>query len=524
MNKTQAKLPFLKFALIPCLIPAMLVSLAADTLTWTGDAGNGNWSNTDNWSPAQAPAAGDSLIFNNNVQTTQTATIVALTDLTWGTSAGVFNISGGSLTLNQSGGGLFNNSGLSQTLGSPLILGGGTTDTQTIDAGTGGFVLGGGTTIIRFRRSTTFNGTGGTSISGNLQLRNSPTFTISEGTVALHSTLSDETATANTLGKAGEGTLELLAANTFGGNFFLNGGTVVAGNNGAFGLGSFLVGSSGGTVGTLRSVNGEDRTFPNNVTLQRTLHVEGGGVLTFDGDSGNFGSSPLVIIEAGTTLRVNSDMSGTSLVTKQGDGAFILAGDNSGHSGSITSQAGLLELVNSTGTGAGTGNLTLFAGATLAGDGLSGNSAVTMNGTLSPGANGGQDEGTLTFNPTAGNKVAFGSTSRLELQSGDRIAFDSAGDWLSFASGAELHLLESSWLTGWNTFVLNIDTLPDNIASNLSLSQASIDAGFALDTITPFRIDGTDLQLNLTAIPEARTVLFVLTMVAGALLLRRRRA
>lgn len=520
MNKTQAKLPFLKFALIPCLIPTMLASLAADTLTWTGDAGNGNWSNTGNWSPAQTPATGDSLIFNNAVQTTQTAVSVALNSVTWGADAGAFTVSGGTLTLNQSGGGLTNNSGLTQSVSSNLTF---QSNLQTLDHGSGSLVLGGSGSTININQSLTFEGSGNTSMTGTLVLGTTATFTVNDGTFSLNSPM-DASSPAFFI-KAGVGTMEFLAANTFSGNFTFNVGGVVIGHDSALGTGNLLMGTST-AARTLTSANGEDRNLANGITLRRALTVEGGGTITFSGATGSLVTSPNVTVGENTTFRIENDLSNSTStnLTSGGTGTLVLAGDNSGHGGNTTIQGGTLELANTSGAGAGVGILTLQPAATLTGDGLSGNSAVTMNGILSPGANGGQDEGTLTFNPTAGNKVAFGSTSRLELQSGDRIAFDSAGDWLSFASGAELHLLESSWLTGWNTFVLNIDTLPDNIASNLSLSQASIDAGFALDTITPFRIDGTDLQLNLTAIPEARTVLFVLTMVAGALLLRRRRA
>lgn len=499
---------------------AMTLS-AQSSLEWTGSAGTGEWSTGGNWSPQQVPATGDSLLFNNAVQTTQNATAVTLESMTWGTDAGSFTVSGGNLTFNVADGGLFNQSSQTQAVSSTFMMF--TSNPQTVDNGNESFFLGGETTTrIRFRSDMIFDGAGNTSISaGALEIRFNPTFTVNNGTVTVNSTLADETATANTFTKAGEGTLELLAANTFGSNFFLNGGTLVVGHDNAFGNGTFLMGSSGGTVGTLRSADGLDRIFPNNVTLQRTLIVEGGGTLTFDGATGTFGSSPVVNIDAGTALRVNSNMSGTSLVTKQGEGDFILAGDNSSHSGNVTIQGGTLELANSTGAGAGTGTLTVFAVAALSGDGFSGNSAVTMNGTLAPGANGGQDEGTLSFDLGAGNKLSFGTLSTLALQAGDRIAFATPGDWLDFSSGAELDLSGGDWMVGWNTFANNVDTLPEDIFSNLTLSANSIDMGFMLDAATPFRIHDDNLQMNLSAIPEPSAALTILSVLTVALLRRR---
>lgn len=39
----------------------------AATLTWTGEAGDGKWSTPGNWSPVQAPAKGDSVVFSGDL-------------------------------------------------------------------------------------------------------------------------------------------------------------------------------------------------------------------------------------------------------------------------------------------------------------------------------------------------------------------------------------------------------------------------------------------------------------------------
>lgn len=484
--------------------------LTADTLNWTGNV-NGNWSEANNWNPTQTPDAGDSLIFNNNVQTTQTAFSVALERMTWGASAGAFTISGGFITFNVADGGLFNESGQTQSLSNNFQF---FAASQTVDHGNGSFTLGGAGAFIRFRDNATFNGAGSTSLTaGTLEIRNSPTFTVNDGTVTVNSTISDETATANNFFKAGGGTLELLAANTFGGNFFLNEGTLVVGDNGALGGGSFRMGSVATT--TFRSQGGLDRNFSNVLTMERTLNVEGGGTLTFSGATGTFGSSPVINIEAGTTLRIEHDMSGTSTVNKNQEGRLVLAGDNS-YSGSLFINAGELEIANSSpGAGAGTGTLNIGASALLTGAGFSENATVVINGTLSPGANGGLDEGTLNFDLT--NQMTFGSNSTLALQAGDRIEFASAGDWLNVNSGAAIDLSGTAWSVGWNTFGINVDTLPSNL---WTLTQDSIDAGFTLDNTEAFRISGNDIQFNLATIPEPRAALLIFFGMGLLMLLR----
>ncbi|MBO7687088.1 MAG: hypothetical protein J6V72_11925, partial [Kiritimatiellae bacterium] len=49
---------------------ALSVALPAGTLTWTGgSASSDNFSDSANWSPAQAPASGDTLVFRGETRT-----------------------------------------------------------------------------------------------------------------------------------------------------------------------------------------------------------------------------------------------------------------------------------------------------------------------------------------------------------------------------------------------------------------------------------------------------------------------
>ncbi len=471
----------------------------AAVLTWSGNAGNGNWSSTGNWTTGTAPAAADSLLFNNSTQTTQAATTVALTTLTWGSSAAAHNVSGGTVTFNQAGGGLVNSGTLTQTLASNVTF---ATNAQTIDHGSGVIAVGSSSSTVAVNTNLTFAGTGTTTFTGATTFGATPTLTVNAGTVIFNSTIGESGGSRGLL-KSGTGRLELLGTNTFTGNFTLSAGTVVAGSNAAFGLGSFNLGSGGATVGTLESQGGVDRTFNNNVTLQRTLNVQGGGELTFNGSSGSFGSSPILNIAANTTFRVNNNLTGSSVLNKNGAGKLVFGGSNS-FSGNIFVNAGELEVANTTGAGAGTGTLTVASAATVSGTGRLANGSILMSGTLSPG---GTSDGTLSFALT--DKLTFQSGSVLTLQGGDALSFTTLGNWITVNLGAKLDLSGSGWDVGWNTFALNVNTLPTGIATNWTLTTESLNGGYSLDSTQAFRVSGNELQFNLNTVPEPSSLVMI---------------
>ena len=92
-------------------------------------------------------------------------------------------------------------------------------------------------------------------------------------------------------------------------------------------------------------------------------------------------------------------------LVETGTGSFTLSGANS-YGGGTTVSNGTLLVNNTTGSGTGTGAVTVVAGATLGGSGAIAG-PVTINGTLSPGSAGG-GIGTLTIN---NNLVVNGGAS-----------------------------------------------------------------------------------------------------------------
>jgi autotransporter-associated beta strand protein len=101
---------------------------------------------------------------------------------------------------------------------------------------------------------------------------------------------------------------------------------------------------------------------------------------------------------------------GANTVTKVGTGNWTLTGANTYNGGTVVN-GGTLTVNNTSGSGTGTGSVTVNTGATLAGSGIiSGATTINSGATNSPGNNG---IGTLTVNSSV--TLAAGSTTRIEI-------------------------------------------------------------------------------------------------------------
>jgi fibronectin-binding autotransporter adhesin len=106
--------------------------------------------------------------------------------------------------------------------------------------------------------------------------------------------------------------------------------------------------------------------------------LSGAGSLVTNAATGSF-----VSVDAGLTATVNTIISGTGALFKQGAGTLVLGGDNS-NSGGVSLTAGTIALTSNTGLG--TGTLTFSGGTTLRADAnLSVNNAMALNGQSSIG-------------------------------------------------------------------------------------------------------------------------------------------
>lgn len=158
------------------------------TKTWTGgNATDGAWTRSDNWSPSGAPAAGDDLIFDGSTRLTNNNDISADTSfnsITYAATAGAFVHSGNRITL---AGAVSNDSANTQTIGFAIV----TTAVRAVWCNTESIIISG---II--------SGSGGG------------------------------------INKVGDYTLTLSGANSYTGATTVSHGTLVAGSNSAFGVGS----------------------------------------------------------------------------------------------------------------------------------------------------------------------------------------------------------------------------------------------------------------------------------------------
>jgi fibronectin-binding autotransporter adhesin len=174
-------------------------------------------------------------------------------------------------------------------------------------------------------------------------------------------------------------------------------------------------------------------------------------------------------------------------IVKNGSGTQILTGDNSRSSGSTTINAGVLAVNNTTGSGLGSGSVTVGPSGTLAGSGLiySRTNSLAVSGVLSVGNAGDTTGAALTLTNTGGLLISSGALN-VDLFSGagngDNTGNSAAADVLQAQcpvtlSNATLSVGNPNGLTAWaigdqwkianwnstpmNTFaMLNLPTLP----------------------------------------------------------------
>ena len=200
-------------------------------------------------------------------------------------------------------------------------------------------------------------------------------------------------------------------------------------------------------------------------------------------------------------------------LTKEGTGTLKLSGANT-YTGGTTENTGTLLVNNSSGSGTGTGSVTVVSGATLGGTGsLTG--AVTVTGKIAPGDGGigTLNTGAVTWNGAASAGVNTDWTFNL----GSGTASDKlniTGDFTK-GSGSIFHFDFLGSITEYNkTFTLAQWTGTTSfLASNFSYTNLG---GGSTGT---FVINGKTLQF--TAVPEPTSAIAGLLLGAG--LLRRRR-
>ena len=240
--------------------------------------------------------------------------------------------------------------------------------------------------------------------------------------------------------------------------------------------------STGNTFGSLSPVMQVDGTLQprdaGNTVQIGTLTGSG----TLAGPQSNAGSGDTLYVLGGNhsdslfngNISSNSAVAGSETgVTKTGSGKLTLGGAST-FTGGLTVESGTLCVNTPAGSGTGTGDLEVFAGATLAGAGIIG-SATTLDGgaTLAPG----DPVGTLTF------------TNSLTLNEGSVLKFALGASSDRVVVGGSLLLagrLQVTNTAGFGAGTYTLFTCSGSlIMGNLLLAAAPAGFQYSFNTNTP---------------------------------------
>jgi autotransporter-associated beta strand protein len=349
------------------------------------------------------------------------------------------------------------------------------------------------------------------------------------------------------------GTVTLNAANTYTGGTTLDGGTLVLGNDAA--LGTNTLTRSNSTSSVLQA-GGGTRTLANNIVWGGNGTLSGTNAFTFNGtftSSGAAGRSITVNNTGGLTIGGNVFLAATDVaggltvggssnttingvitnnsgantvasgVTKTGNGTLTLTNANT-YTGGTTISGGTLLVNNTTGSGTGSGNVTVgnVGGSTpgiLGGNGtISGTVTVNNSSTLSPG-------GTTAV----GNGIAVLNTGALTLTASSTYLVDLNGGSGPTGTGAGT-LYDQTQVTGTITLAGNLAatigtalSLNDKFFIALNDSSDAVTGTFAnapanvftsgsytflvnyADTGDGDLVNLNDISLTVTAVPEPST-------------------
>lgn len=192
--------------------------------------------------------------------------------------------------------------------------------------------------------------------------------------------------------------------NTYSGGTILDSGTIGIGldstptsgviTSGPLGTGQFQIENDPSI--TIYAFGGA-RTIGNQIFLDGVVNtvLSGTNALTFTGDVNLGGvTKTLTVINTATTT-FSGALTNSAALIKAGAGKLVFSGDNSARTNSTTVNDGTLLVNNTTGSGTGSGDVTVNSPGTLGGTGsINGPVTVNVGGTLAAGAS----IGTLTIN------------------------------------------------------------------------------------------------------------------------------
>ena len=434
----------------------------AATLTWTGAAGDNNVNTAGNWSPAQVPVSGDTLVFSGSAGLLpQLAADLTVASISFGSAAQAFTLGGaGIYTINS---GITNSSASTETLNNGIKLGA----NQSWSATSGNLIFNGAVNLQTF--TLTVTGGKATTISG-----------IVSGT-------GDVT-------KTGTGSLTLSGNNNYSGTTNLATGSLTIGSDTAVGTGLLVIGS--GSSSTTLAATGATRTLGNAVQVGRNFSFNSTNDLIFSSTVTLSGNRKVTVGSTGALTLGGVVTSTNRSLTKLGTGTLALNGVNT-FSGGLLLSAGTVTVGNN--AAAGTGTLTLGTGTIQAGvSGLTLANAITFTGNTTYG-------GTLNLSFSGAGNLSGPRTFTVLNPNTTFSGVISGANSLSKAGAGTLTL------GGANTFSAgtNIQNGTLVLDSNTAGGTATITVGDALAT-------GTAPASLLFSATAGRTVANALSVPVGS--------
>jgi autotransporter-associated beta strand protein len=267
----------------------------------------------------------------------------------------------------------------------------------------------------------------------------------------------------------------------------------IAGGMSITGTGNISV-HDGGTLSIDHPVNINSTGYINAnsndpcILIDDTSNITLAGLTGFGSIAANGGNSTLTLNSpSSTTTAYSGVLSNRIGLVKNGAGTQILSGNNQ-YLGTTDITAGTLQVDNSDiGNGdAGSGNMTIHSGGTLAGIGsTSCFVTVQSGGTVSPGDHAGASAGTFTASITL--LLNPGSTVQLDIGNAPNtsdVLNVSQGQFE--ASAANIQLVPHGTLTWHHTYTLinwsGAITLNGISASSFDLLPSGVDGTFVVDT------------------------------------------
>lgn len=190
----------------------------------------------------------------------------------------------------------------------------------------------------------------------------------------------------------GSGPVVLTASNSFAGGVTLESRVLGLANKHALGTGPFIIGNViNSPASTINIVAAADlsgaNAVPNTTTVNQNFTISGTNAFELSGGITISNGIRAITTSGSAPVTFSGVISGTDGFMKAGPNTLILSGANT-YAGGTTVNEGTLLVNNTTGSGTGTGVVTV-SGGTLGGSGIVGGAVSANSGIVSPGSSAG---------------------------------------------------------------------------------------------------------------------------------------